>query len=316
MEKEDLRKFKEQVSQELQELLERGKATRAARETPEEAEERREEEKRKEQEQRKRIIAQELNKFSRNERWLIAEEPTTPPEYLKELYYSFGICSLRNPNTPRCIYEDIMIAPDDIVRKRLTDETSLTPPDILVSLTKDPEWIIMVEACNHPNFPVETLKKLLQDKEYEFLFGWLTYAKYLPIEIQRLLLARPEQHIREELAQNDTIAEEVLAKLVDDPKPMVRRNAALNAKTSEEQLKKLAKDPFWGVRANVARRSRTPVPELVQLLNDPEDEEIRYHAALNPNIPREALLERWLIETDTKTKEIIGKAIKEKQGNM
>ena len=89
-----------------------------------------------------------------------------------------------------------------------------------------------------------------------------------PLEVWRAVVARlPE--LREWVAHNKTVPDEILAELAGDPDPKVRATVAAKRKLAPALQLRLAGDPDEGVRHRLAWNARATRAAIERLAADP-----------------------------------------------
>jgi hypothetical protein len=115
-------------------------------------------------------------------------------------------------------------------------------------------------------------------------FRWSVAAEAVWLE---LLRQRPD--VAWEVAMNKRLPDEVQIALACHPDAHVRRGIAMHNRVSAAAIELLVSDADPTVRADAAKH-RIPEALLKRLARD-EDENVRASAALNPDIPRQVLVE-------------------------
>lgn len=260
-------------------------------------------------------------------RWVVAEQPSTSPELLKELSFD------RNGNVRRAVAENYS-TPADVLESLATDKrldvrrgvakNLSTPISIITMLATDKNRHLRQLVASNPSASATILAKLAMDSDASVRQNVATHPS-TSVTALKVLAADERAVVRRSVAKNPSLPSSLLTLMAKDPNINVRQEAeriirfllkkpssapslqvtllkvlanstdssprrevARHQLTPEILLKILSSDRDPDVRKAVAERHSTPEATLKKLATDP-DTYVRYALAQNPSTPASVL---------------------------
>ena len=101
-------------------------------------------------------------------RWIIAKDPITPPDILKELAedkdYGVKANVAGNENTPEAVLSDLSKSDEWVTRSNVAANPN-APPEALKRLATDPLWPVRRNVAANPKADISLLKELAADAD-------------------------------------------------------------------------------------------------------------------------------------------------------
>ncbi|MEM9927128.1 MAG: hypothetical protein AAF915_25855, partial [Cyanobacteria bacterium P01_D01_bin.50] len=151
---------------------------------------------------------------------------------------------------------------------------------------------VRAAIAQNPNVPIELLKNLIKDDEYEI---YLAAAKNpnTPIEILQQLAQHNSSDIRIAVVQNPNTTLELLGILAKDNDTSIRAAVSINPKLSQnsdvpETSQNLIEDDNCEINLQAAKNPNTPI-DVLQQQDKHNSSDIRIAVAQNPNTTIESM---------------------------
>lgn len=184
----------------------------------------------------------------------IAENPSCPPELLRDILYS------------KDYPEDRGVA----FSRRIADNSNC-PADVLEQLATHADRHVRYFVAGNPSTPDIVLLQLAVDPEPDVRWGLVEVVDHkLPADVVDILVHDENADVRQEVADRADLTLSQLWDLANDPDEMVRWSVATNEITPQVILEQLAEDPEFKVRWQVARNPKASESVLKQLAEDEE----------------------------------------------
>jgi hypothetical protein len=257
----------------------------------------------------------ELAKVSIELARLVALNPNTPPELLRELANSSDAITrshvAANPNTPTEVLLELggefpLQLLDNPVfslllleNPNLIETIPLTTQRSLLKLEKVPvsflEWAadksdqeVQLAVAMNARTPKAALEKLAQSRDSQVIeaarlhVNWASeqtedWDEAVKKSIELILFSRKDRQYLKELTEKDLIPEFGIE----------RKISGIRYLLAETILEQLARNDFWEIRVAIAENPKTPKSILEQLAWD--ENAIRNKVARNPNTPEKSL---------------------------
>lgn len=169
-----------------------------------------------------------------------------------------------NYSAPANLLEKLSKSRDTEILKRVTSNPN-TPPDVLMELVGEfPDQLLENPAID---FLFLENPDLLEDMSTRTIHSLLRSSSASE-QLISSACSYPDMYVRESLAGDRQIQDEVLKRLALDRRESVRNEVAANPSTPAGTLYQLAGDVSKYVRHSVAKNRSAPVEALNQLSND------------------------------------------------
>ncbi len=149
--------------------------------------------------------------------------------------------SIMQPDVPEAVLIAALVRPPLQYDLALAPETSA---DLLILLSKNPEWHIREAVASHPHTPEQTLQMLAKDQD---------------------------DKVRAALIHNQQVPPYLVDRLIEDASPLVRR-AIATSELAQPHLEALLEDKEMSVRRALASHPALTLPHLRKLIADPVPE--------------------------------------------
>jgi Leucine rich repeat variant len=194
----------------------------------------------------------------------VAQNPSAPPELLRELSRIRDRIVRRNitanPNTPTDILQELAVRyPDAFLENPMISLLYLEQPDFIKTLPTHTAFRL---------FQRETVPTSWLEQASVEARKTLARARQTRVALLDRLANDRDASVRREVAGNPRTPDAILQKLANDEESDVRKNVAENPQTCLPLLQKLACDRSYTVREAVARHPYTPISVLQQLAED------------------------------------------------
>lgn len=217
-------------------------------------------------------------------RRLVAANPATPAEALRQLALSFPDEVLDNPALPLHLLEDpAFFSRLDLRTCQALLGSPRATPELCEQLAQHPLDQVRMAVARASVTPMAVLEQLARSSTH-YLVAAVAYNPRLSLASLHALLLHPHEAVVLAILGTGRVGSEWLAALVDSPHTTLR--AYLAARTADAvMLARLARDPELVVRRAVVRNPHATEAVIRRLCRD-SSEEIRREVVGHPSTGR------------------------------